>query len=397
MRRIYQNVLASHLAEHRQMAFLSGPRQVGKTTLCRELGDVYFSWDVPEHSRLIVEGVGPIAQAAGLDQLTEKPPVVIFDELHKYARWKSFLKGFFDLQEKRCRLVVTGSSRLDIYRRGGDSLMGRYLPYRMHPLSVAELLTAKLPATQLMRKPKRLDAAQWENLLRMGGFPEPFLKGSETFARRWRSLRRQQLIREDARDLTRVQELSLLDVTARLLEDRSGEQLVYENLARDVGVSPHTIKAWISILESLHLGFRIRPWSRNLTSALRKEPKWFLRDWSGISDDGQRFETLVACHLLKAVEGWNDLGLGDFELRYVRDKQKREVDFLVVRDGRPWILAEAKVSETRLSPALLQYRSLLGVPHAFQIVQELDFVGADPFAADRPLVVPARTFLSQLL
>lgn len=147
---------------------------------------------------------------------------------------------------------------------------------------------------------------------------------------------------------------------------------------------------------SLHLGFRIRPWSRNLTSALRKEPKWFLRDWSGISDEGQRFETLVACHLLKAVEGWNDLGLGDFDLRYVRDKQKREVDFLVVRDGRPWILVEAKVSETRLSPALLQYQSLLGVPHAFQIVQELDFVEADPFGADRTLVVPARTFLSQL-
>lgn len=397
MKRVYDSILAEHLAGHRQMAFVAGPRQVGKTTSCREVGSVYFDWDVASHKRLIVGGAGDVASAAGLDVLAAERPVLVFDELHKYSRWKQFLKGFFDLYEKQCRVVVTGSSHLDTYRRGGDSLMGRYFLFRMHPFSVAELVATELPGDGVVRKPARLSDAAWQALWKFGGFPEPMLAASERFSRRWQSLRHSQLYKEDLRDLTRIQELGLLEVAGRLLEERSGGQLVVANLARDVGVAPNTIKLWVDALCALHVGFLVRPWHRNVASSLRKEPKWYLRDWSGIADTGKRFETLVACHLLKAVEGWTDMGLGKFSLHYLRDKQQREVDFLVANDGRPWFLVEAKAADEQLSPALGYFQRATGAPHAFQVVMNLPSVMADSFIRHQPTRVPALSFLSQLL
>ena len=293
-------------------------------------------------------------------------------------------------------MVVTGSSRLDVYRRGGDSLMGRYFLFRMHPVSVAEMIYQDIPGSYIVRKPRPIEDAAWNALLRFGGFPEPLLTADERFSTQWQRLRHAQLFKEDARDLTRIQDIALLEIMGRLLEERSGQQLVYGNLARDVGVSPATTKMWVESLCALHAGFLVRPWFRNVSSALRKEPKWFVRDWSMVADPGKRFETMVAAHLLKAVEGWTDLGLGDFSLHYVRDKQKREADFLVVRDGKPRFLVEAKVSDTALSPALQHFQRQTGAAHAFQVVQNLPYVEADCFSRHDPVVVPARTFLSQL-
>jgi len=399
MKRIYDSLLSDHFRNRRQMAFVTGPRQVGKTTTCRGAGTIYFDWDSPEHSRLIVSGPEAVAGAAGLNQLHEEPrlPVLVFDELHKYPRWKNFLKGFFDRFENRCRIVVTGSSRLDVYRRGGDSLMGRYFLFRMHPLSVAELISPDIPGGSIIRKPQSIDDTAWNALWHYGGFPEPFLSADDRFSTQWQGLRHAQLFREDARDLTRIQDIALLEIMGRLLEERSGEQLVYGNLARDVGVSPVTAKQWVETLCSLHAGFLVRPWFRNVSSALRKEPKWFVRDWAMVKDPGKRFETLIANHLLKAVEGWTDLGMGSFALHYLRDKQKREVDFLVVRDGQPWFLVEAKVSDATLSPALQHFQRQTGAAHAFQVIEKLTYANADCFSRNDPVVVPARTFLSQLL
>jgi predicted AAA+ superfamily ATPase len=158
-----------------------------------------------------------------------------------------------------------------------------------------------------------------------------------------------------------------------------------------------TVRRWIDVLERLHFGFVVRPWFTNVAKALRKEPKWFLRDWSGIDDVGQRAETFVACHLLKAVQGWTDLGLGSFELRYLRDKLKREVDFLVVRDRKPWFLVEIKTADTRLSDSLAYFKQVTKAKHAFQAVIEIPFVAIDCFSRTDPVVVPAQTLLSQLL
>ena len=395
-RRLYSTILADHLQKHRQMALVSGPRQVGKTTACRAISDAYLNWDNADDRRQMLLGPAALAESLNLDRLRAKPPVVVLDELHKYSKWKSLLKGFFDTYGDRVRLIVTGSSRLDIFRRGGDSLMGRYLLYRMHQLSVGETLRTDLPQQEI-QPPAKITAANWKALWEHGGFPEPFYRRDIRFTRRWRSLRQEQLSREDLREVARVTDIGTIETLMQLLAERSAQQLVYSNLAREIQVSIDTVKRWIDLLARLHYGFMVRPWFRNVARSLRKEPKWFQRDWGGVTDDGARAETLVACHLLKAVEGWTDLGFGDFELRYLRDKEKREVDFLVVRDRKPWFLVEVKLKDTTLSPSLAYFQSQTKAPHAFQVVLDLPYEAADCFQVKHPVVVPAKTFLSQLL
>lgn len=393
--RVYSGILHEELRRNRQMAFVAGPRQVGKTTTCGELADVYLDWDNEDHRTLILAGPSAVAAHAGVEKLTEKRTRIVFDELHKYKGWKQFLKGFFDTYEDRVRIMVTGSSRLDVYRKGGDSLMGRYFIYHMHPFSVGELCRPQ-PSTDIHREPMQLDESEWEALWEHGGHPEPFTKRSPPFSLRWRELRRQQLLREDVRDTTSIQNLDQLAVLARLLVEYSSDQLIYTTLSKQIRVSENTVRNWIAALCSLHFGFVVKPWFRNVSKALRKEPKWFLRDWSGITDTGKRMETFCACHLLKAVEGWTDLGLGTFELRYLRDTQKREVDFLVIRDGDPWFLVEAKHGSPGLSPQLRYFQGQTGARHAFQVSFDADYVSADCFAHTEPIIVPAKTFLSQL-
>ena len=397
--RLYDTLLVEHLATQRQMAFVCGPRQVGKTTTCRAHGHRYIDWDNIDDREFILAGPAKLIDHYRLDRLSETPPAIIFDELHKYPRWKQFLKGFFDTYADQLRIMVTGSSRMDVYRRGGDSLMGRYFLYRMHPFSVAETLTQDLPdEKRIIRMPKKISPANFDALWNHGGYPEPFLKRDMRFSRRWQLLRLEQLVREDIRDLTQIQQLDQLELLVKLLVERSAHQLIYGNLAGDVRISIDTARRWIEVLVSLHLGFLIRPWFKNVSRSLRKEPKWFLRDWATIKDPGDKAETFVACHLLKAVEGWNDMGLGQFELGYLRDKEKREVDFLVARDGKPWFLVEVKQHDKAISPSLEYFQQQLAVPFAFQVILDTAYVDADCFAnTNTPIVVPARTFLSQLL
>jgi len=394
--RVYTELLKEHLAENRQMAFLSGPRQVGKTSVCLGLATVCLNWDDQDARALILRGPAEVAAFAGLQKLSAKKRIVAFDEIHRYARWKTFLKGFFDVYGETAGIVVTGSSRLDVFKRGGDSLMGRYFLYRMHPFSVAEL-TSPTARKNMLSLPRPLPEKEWDALWTYGGFPEPFVRRDARFSRRWQNLRQSQLLREDVRELTRIQEIDQLVALASLLASRSGQQVVYASLAKEVRVSENTVRAWIGSLSALHHGFLVKPWHRSVAAAIRKEPKWFLRDWSQIEDAGQRAETFVGCHLLKAVEGWTDLGLGQFELFYIRDKQKREVDFLVARDQKPWFLVEVKKSDTALSPSLDIMQRQIRAKHAFQVVIDEPFVKADCFGHQAPVVVPARTFLSQLL
>jgi predicted AAA+ superfamily ATPase len=334
-----------------------------------------------------------------LDRLSGTAAVVLFDELHKYRGWKQLLKGFFDTYSDQVRIVVTGSSRMDIYRRGGDSLMGRYFLFRMHPFSVAETVSKDPPdPKRIVRPPKRVKATDFDALWQHGGYPEPFLKRDPRFSRRWQSLRLEQLVREDIRDLTQIQQIDQLEMLVKLLVDRSAHQLVYHNLAKTVRVSVDTVRRWVNVLRDLHLGFLVKPWFKNVSRSLRKEPKWFLRDWASIKDPGDRSETFVACHLLKAVEGWSDMGLGTFELGYLRDKEKREIDFVVVQDGVPWFIVEVKHRDESKSASLKYFQDQIKAPLAFQVVIESDYVDADCFARRRgPVTVPARTFLSQLL
>lgn len=394
-KRIYEAVLEEHLRDNRQMAFLSGPRQCGKTTLAKSLADCYFTWDDLATRRLVAGDAAGLADAVGLGIATEKKPIIMLDEIHKFVRWKSFLKGFFDLYEDRMRLIVTGSARLDIYKRGSDSLMGRYFLYHMHPLGVAELVRPELEATEI-HAPRPILSDDWDALWTHGGFPEPFVRRDVRFTRRWRKLRREQLFREDLRDLTKIADVAGIRILSELLLARAGNQIVAASLSREIGIAEKTIKAWIATLEYFHEGFTVRPWFKNIENSIRKTPKWYQRDWCEVADEGARFENLVACHLLKAVDMWNDLGLGDYALYYVRNKAKAEVDFLVTKNGTPWFLVEAKTSDTIISHALTAMQKATGAAHAFQVVRDLPYSGADAFSYREPIAVSAQSFLSQL-
>src|SRR5436305_619920 len=151
--RLYTEILADHLRRHRQIALVSGPRQVGKTTTCRSISDAYLNWDNADDRRKLLRGPAALAEALQLDRLGAQIPVAVLDELHKYSKWKTLLKGFFDTYGERVRLIVTGSSRLDVFRRGGDSLMGRYLLYRMHPWSVGESMRSEEHTSELQSRP----------------------------------------------------------------------------------------------------------------------------------------------------------------------------------------------------------------------------------------------------
>ena len=250
--RIYDSLLVEHLANNRQMAFVSGPRQVGKTTTCRNHADSYVNWDNIDDREIILAGPAILVDRLGLNRLSNTIPVALFDELHKYPRWKQFLKGFFDTYADQVRITVTGSSRMEIYRRGGDSLMGRYFLYRMHPFSIAEILRQDLPdAKRIVHQPGKIKTTDFEALWHHGGYPEPFLKRDKRFSRRWQSLRLEQLVREDIRDLTQIQQIDQLELLVKLLANRSAHQLIYGNLAKEVRVSIDTVRRWVDVLCNL--------------------------------------------------------------------------------------------------------------------------------------------------
>lgn len=399
MERLYEAVIRRHLKEDRQMVMLTGPRQVGKTTTARlAAGEhLYLTWDRQSDRMAIARGADAVAQALDLAAVKKAPSTVVFDELHKYPKWKTFLKGFFDVYGTQARTIVTGSARLGFFRRGGDSLMGRYFPYRMHPLSVAELARPELADTEI-QPPVKSDREVLPRLLRYGGFPEPFTRDRARFYNRWRRLRGEQLFREDLRDLTRTQEVGQVEVLAELIAGQVGHVANYSSLAADANVAVDTVRRWIATLEGLFYCYRVRPWFRNVPKSLRKQPKLYLWDWSLVADEGARRENLVASHLLKAVHGWTDMGLGGYDLYYLRDKAKREVDFLVTRNRRPWFLVEVKSAARReLNPNLEYFQRQTGAAHAFQIAFDLPFVESDVFSRTTPVRVPALTFLSQLL
>lgn len=384
------------------MILLAGAMQVGKTTCCKDIQTYhpqfyYLNWDNSEDRRIILQGASNLANFAKLDQPGQALPVIVLDEIHKYKKWKQFLKGFFDHYENQCRIVVTGSAKLDVYRRGGDSLMGRYFLYRCHPLSVGELLSPELRETEIIL-PQELPAAELERLLTFGGFPEPFSKSDRRFSTNWQRLRKQQLLNEDIRQLSQIQEFAELEYLMDILVAEAGSQLNMTSLANLINVAESTVSRWINILSSFYFIYLIKPWHKNIRRAIRKTPKIYLWDWSMIQDHGKRVENLLASHLYKAVNYWTDLGFGEYELFYLRDKEKHEVDFLVTKNKSPWFLVEVKASSNRgISKSLHYYQEQLHAPHAFQVVYDLPYENIDCFSYYKPVIVPAITFLSQLI
>lgn len=360
-----------------KMVFVSGPRQVGKTTLARELlrrygGGLYFNWDlITDRKRLARDPYFFEKEPRG-----RKPLLVVFDEIHEYARWKSYLKGVYDGFHDQYRILVTGSGRLDLYRKGGESLLGRYVGVPLFPLSLGEVL-GRRPHWQEFRRTMAAPSSPasggreiFEQLFRFGGFPEPYLRREPEFYRVWSASRTELLVREDIRDATNIRNISLVEKLAHLIEPRVGNPLSVNSLREDLEVAFETVREWLEVLTNFYYIFRVPPYAARLARTLRKEAKTYLYDWATVEAEGPRFENLVALHLLKAVRTWSALGQVSADLFYVRDKEKREVDFLIVANRRPMLLVECKQSGTAISPHLLYFQERLEVPVAVQLVFE---------------------------
>ncbi len=371
------------------MFLLSGPRQVGKTTLARAVlpSAVYLNYDVMGDALKIRGGMERIVAYLNLDTPAKRSQAVVFDEIHKYAQWKRFLKGFFDRYEKDLKVIATGSARMDIYRRGGDSLMGRAFGYRVHPLSIGELASDVCNLDETLQRPKDVSQIDIDRLLQFGGFPEPYLNGTRRFYIRWQNSRLDKIFNEDLRDLSRVQDLRGVRSLAELLQMRVSGEINHASLARDLSVASDTVKAWIGLLESVYFCYSVRPYFKNVSNSIRKMPKIYLWDWSLVANRGARNENFVASHLLKSVDWWTDSGLGRFELGYIRDKQQHEVDFVVVRDGEPWMLVEVKSSlDEPLSSSLKTFAAKLKVAYAFQVAVETEPSSVNPLDYEREAI-----------
>ena len=332
-----------------KMVFIGGPRQVGKTTFALSfLGEpsehhpAYINWDDFRVRPGLTRGELPSGQ-----------PLIILDEIHKFARWRSLVKGFYDTRRPGQSFIITGSARLDLYSRGGDSLQGRYHGYRLHPFSLREL--GGTSADDLV------------HLLRFGGFPEPCLRGHERSWRRWQRERVHRVVFDDIRDLERVRELSLLELLAEELPRRVGAPLSVKGLSLDLGVSHETAERWISVFERLYFCFRILPFGGPRIRAVKKEKKLYLWDWSSIEEPGHRFENLIACQLLKYCHFLEDTQGFRMELRFLRDTDKREVDFIVLKEGRPEFAVECKTGERAVNPAMFYFRDRISIPRLYQV------------------------------
>jgi uncharacterized protein len=356
---------------NRKMVFVGGPRQVGKTQLGRMIlpeANAYLNFDVAEHRNAILRGELPASEAW------------FFDEIHKYRGWRNFLKGLYDASGKRKRILVTGSARLDFYRFGGDSLQGRYFYYRLHPLSFAEIGGQ----TQ----------SDFESLSALSGFPEPFLDGDETQARRWSLSYRERLIREEVTSLETISDLGKLELLAIALPARVGSPLSINALREDLQLSHVTVARWVEILERLYAIFRIPPFGAPRLRAVRKEQKHYHFDWTVVDDAAARFENLVACHLLKWVDFRRDTAGDAVELRYFRDVDGREVDFVLTRGARPVGFVECKWDDSQVSPSLRYLRQRFPQVQTWQISAAGN---KDYETADGIRVAPARVLLAQLV
>ena len=402
MERVYTGIVRAHLQSHNQMVFIGGARQVGKTTVSEavmaERAAAYsLNWDNQDDQMLILRGPQAIIEHFKIQVLAREKILLVFDELHKYREWRNFLKGFYDTYKSFVSIIVTGSAKLDIFRYGGDSLMGRYFLYRVHPVSVREYVDTRVPEQEIS-SPIEIEDVLFQRLLTRGGFPEPLLKDDTRFFNNWQKLREQQLFEEDIQSVTRIREIAQMRMLAVMLKNQSGQLANFHALSKHIRVSSETIASWVETLSAFYYCFSIKPWHQNITRSLLKQPKIYLYDWSLISDAGARCENFIASHLLKAVQFWTDMGFGTYDLYFLRDKEKREVDFLVTKDEKPWFLVEAKNGDNaRISKNLIYFQQATQAAHAFQVSLTHPFVNKNCFDSREPIIVPAKTFLSQLI
>ena len=372
-KRYIKDLVAEDLSS--KMVFIGGPRQVGKTTFAltflpepSEKHPAYINWDDISIRSAILKG-----------ELPAKQKYIVLDEIHKFARWRNLVKGFYDTKKSEISFIITGSARLDYYRKGGDSLQGRYHYYRLHPFSLMELSP----------DPTKDD---FEILLKFGGFPEPCLRGEERFWRRWQRERIQRVIYEERTDLENIKEISLLELLAEELPNRIGAPLSVKKLKELLQVAHETVERWLKIFERMYYCFRIPPYGPPKVRAVKKEQKLYLWDWSTVPESGPRFENFIASQLLKYCHFMEDTEGFRMDLRFLRDTDKREVDFLVLKDGKPLFAVECKTGERNVNPSMFYFMERTQIPNFYQVHQ-----GTKDYEKKGVRLLPVQTFCKELL
>ena len=335
------------------MVFVTGPRQVGKTYLAKEVmkefnGPYYLNYDNIDDRKIIMQRSWRL-----------NADLLVFDEIHKMKDWKLFLKGIYDSRPEGQSILVTGSAKLDTFRQGGESLAGRYFHLRLHPFSVKEIEGIE-PYEAL------------ERLNSLGGFPEPFLSGSIEEASRWRNQYFTDVIREDIFDLGRINEIRVMRLLVEMLRGRVGSPISYASLAGDLQVAPNTIKKYIQILEGLYIIFLVRPYHRQIARSLLKEPKLYFYDSGFVKgDEGVRLENTCAVCLLKYVQYLHDVNGRNTTLHYIKTKDGKEIDFVIAESDRPAELIEVKLTDSTLSKSLLSFAGRFPNARPIQLVHNL--------------------------
>lgn len=357
----------------KKMVFLGGPRQVGKTHLAKSLlshsldsHPAYLNWDDDDAKRKIRAKEWPKSES-----------LIILDEIHKFKGWRNLVKGFYDTLKNTHAFLITGSAKLDHFRKGGDSLLGRYYYYRLHPFSLPEL---------------KYRPGSMEKLLKYGGFPEPLFGEDERTLRRWHTQRLSRLVRQDLVSLETVKDVEKVYQLAEELPTKVGAPLSIKSLSRDIEVDFKTLKRWLQILDGLYYSFQISPYGAKKIRAVKKEQKLYLWDWSQVEEVGYRFENLVASHLLKFCHFREDTEGHAMELRFIRDTDKREVDFVVLQNKKPLFAVECKTGEKALSPAVRYFSERTPIPHFYQV-----HLGTKEIrVSDRISVMPFQTFCKEV-
>ncbi len=392
------------LERDKGMIFLSGPRQAGKTTLTKIISNsftnnLYFNWDIISHRMQLLENPAFFEAVELKDQSI---PLIILDEIHKYKDWKNYLKGIFDQFQGRYKFLISGSGRLDIYQKGGDSLAGRYYLFHLWPFTISELSGQNRAIEKFLENPLHITMKQkdklrdiWNRLSVLSGFPEPYLSNKITTYRRWSNTYSKQLIREDIRDLTGIKSIGSIETLYHMLPSKIASPISIPSLASNLKVTYNSINNWLSAFERFFLVFSISPWRKRIARAIHKERKVYLWDIPKINEPSARFENMVAIELFRTVTAWNDLGYGQFALHYIKNKEKQEVDFLIVNGDEPALLIEAKLTDTNPSPVLKKFQDVLNIP-AVQLVNEGDGYRRSSNNGQPILVAPAFLWLAQL-
>ncbi len=353
MKRYLENFIRDDLKK--KIVLLTGPRQTGKTTLSKMLTEDfdYFNFDNPEHRISLMEQSWDRAK-----------PLIIFDELHKMKNWKGWLKGIYDTEGVPPSLIVTGSAKLDTYKKVGDSLAGRFFQFRLHPFDLKELHQHGDNAD---------NSSALDSLLEFGGFPEPYLAGNKRFYNRWKRSHLDIIIKQDLIDLENVQQINSIETLIQLLRTRVGSPVSFASLARDLQCSDKTVKRWLTILENMYVVFRVSPYHRNIARSILKSSKYYFYDTGQvIGDAGTKLENLTACAFLKENQFREDCYGERFQLYFLRTKDGLEIDFFITRDSEPYLLTEVKWSDNRISPDFKRFSGQFPQAGKVQIVKEIN-------------------------